>query len=51
MSLLFAGSIVILIFSVLGACAFFVVPSAEQIEADDWKMIEALERRQRHGAD
>ena len=49
MSLLFAGLIVF--FAVLGACAFFIIPSAAQIEADDWKMAEALERRQRHGAD
>ena len=51
MSLLFVGSIVTLIFAIFGACAFFIIPSAEQIEADDWKMAEALERRQRHGAD
>jgi len=49
MSLMFAGLIVF--FAALGACAFWLLPSAEQIEADDWKMAEALERRQRHGAD
>ena len=49
MSLMFAGLIVF--FAVLGACALWLLPSAEQIEADDWKMAGALERRQRHGAD